>query len=145
MKKIVVFTGAGISQESGIDTFRDLKNGLWYNYNVDEVATASGLKKDPDKVNEFHNLIRAKMKDVKPNGAHKALAELEKYFDVTVITQNIDNLHEMGGSSNVLHLHGNLFKSRSTLDPSLIYDCLGDINNSDRCEKGSRLRPHTVL
>jgi NAD-dependent deacetylase len=144
MKKIAVFTGAGISAESGVDTFRDT-NGLWYNYNVDEVATASALKTNPDLVNEFHNKLRAKLKDYDPNEAHKALANLEERFDVTVVTQNIDNLHERAGSTNVLHLHGELYKSRSSRDINKIYECFGDINPDDKAEDGSKLRPHTVL
>lgn len=144
MKKITVFTGAGISAESGVATFRDT-DGLWYNYNVDEVATAEALKKNPKLVNEFHNTLRAKLKDILPNDAHKALAKLEEKFEVTIVTQNIDNLHELAGSTNVLHLHGELFKSRSTLNPKKIYDCFGDITPDDRAEDGSRLRPHTVL
>lgn len=145
MKKIAIFTGAGISAESGVPTFRDSKDGLWYNYNVDDVATIEGWKKDREKVLEFHNLVRADAKKAEPNDAHKALVDLEKHFDVTVITQNIDNLHERAGSSKVYHLHGELFKSRSTLNPTLLYDCYDDIKIGDKCELGSQLRPHTVL
>ena len=145
MKKICVFTGAGIDAESGIATFRDVGDGLWYNYNVDEVATVEGWKKDPQKVHEFHNMLRAKLKNVEPNAAHKAIASLDEHFDVTVITQNVSDLQERSGSKKVLHLHGELYKSRSTLDPTLLYDCYEDIKDTDRCEKGSRLRPHTVL
>ena len=145
MKKIVVFTGAGISAESGVATFRDNKDGLWYNYNVDEVATIEGLEADPQKVFDFHNLVRRDLKNVEPNDAHKALAKLEENFEVTIITQNIDNLHERGGSSRVYHLHGELNKSRSSKDPFLTYECDGDINIGDKCELGSQLRPHTVL
>lgn len=144
MKRIAVFTGAGISAESGVATFRDT-DGLWYNYNVDEVATAHALKTNPDLVNEFHNMLRAKLKDYDPNEAHKALAKLEERFEVTVITQNIDNLHERAGSTNVLHLHGELYKSRSSRNPNKIYDCFGDITPDDKAEDGSKLRPHTVL
>ena len=145
MKKIAVFTGAGVSNESGIPTFRDSVNGLWYNYNVEEVATAEALKNNPNLVNEFHNMLRAKLKDYAPNDAHKALAKLEENFEVTVITQNIDNLHELAGSTNVLHLHCELYKARSSRDPKKIYECLGDINPDDKAEDGSKLRPHTVL
>ncbi len=144
-RKIVVFTGAGIDKESGIDTFRDIKNGLWYNYNVEEVATAAALKKNPAKVNEFHNMLRAKLKDVEPNTAHTGIVVLEDKFDVTIVTQNVSDLHERAGSTKVLHLHGELYKSRSTFNPNLIYDCYDDINIGDKCEKGSQLRPHTVL
>ena len=144
-KKIAVFTGAGISAESGVATFRDSKNGLWYNYNVDEVATLEGLEADPQKVFDFHNLIRADLKKASPNDAHKALVLLEDKFDVTIITQNIDDLHERAGSKNIYHLHGELNKSRSSVDPYAIYDCEGDIKLGDKCEFDSQLRPHTVL
>lgn len=145
MKKIVVFTGAGVSAESGVPTFRDTKNGLWYNYKVEEVATIEGWKENRKKVLEFHNMLRTKLKENGPNDAHKAIADLEKIFEVTVVTQNVDDLHERAGSKNVLHLHGELFKSRSSLNSELIYECLGDINIGDKCELGSQLRPHTVL
>lgn len=145
MKKVVVFTGAGISAESGIPTFRDSDTGLWYNYNVDEVATIEGWQKDKKKVLEFHNLLREQLKQYEPNEAHKALAKLEETCEVTIITQNIDNLHEKAGSTNILHLHGELYKSRSSKNPHLFYECLGDINIGDKCELGSQLRPHTVL
>jgi len=144
-KKVVVFTGAGISAESGIPTFRDADTGLWYNYNVEEVATIEGWRADKQKVLEFHNMLRGKINDYEPNAAHLALAELEKTCEVTIITQNIDDLHERAGSSNILHLHGELRKSRSSKNPRLIYDCPGDINIGDKCELGSQLRPHTVL
>lgn len=145
MKKIVVFTGAGVSAESGVATFRDTTDGLWYNYNVEEVATVEGWRADPVKVLEFHNMLRAKLKDYEPNDAHKALVALEEKYKVTIITQNVDDLHERAGSKNVLHLHGELYKSRSTKNPSLLYECLGEINIGDKCELGSQLRPHTVL
>lgn len=145
MKKIVVFTGAGVSVESGIQTFRDIKDGLWYNYKVDEVATLSGWKKDRSKVLDFHNMLRKKLHDTKPNLAHKLIGKLEKDYDVIVVTQNVDDLHEKGGSTNVLHIHGQLMKCESSADPRLIYDCRGDINIGDKCIKGSQLRPHTVL
>jgi NAD-dependent deacetylase len=145
MKKVVVFTGAGISAESGIPTFRDSTTGLWYNFNVDEVATIEGWIADKKKVLEFHNILRGKLKEYEPNEAHKALAELEKTCKVTIITQNIDNLHERAGSTNIFHLHGELYKSRSSKNPNLFYECLGDINIGDKCELGSQLRPHTVL
>lgn len=144
-KRIVAFTGAGISAESGISTFRGIENGLWYNYNIDDVATASAWKRKPELVLEFHNMLRAKLKDAQPNIAHKALAVLDGPFDVVVVSQNVDDLHERGGSKNVFHLHGELYKSRSTFNPSLMYECLGDLNIGDKCEKGSQLRPHTVL
>ena len=144
-KKIVVFTGAGIDQESGIPTFRDSVDGLWYNYNVDEVATIEGWRNDKAKVLEFHNLLRLQLKDIKPNKAHLAIVKLEEKFDVTVVTQNVSDLHERAGSTNILHLHGELYKSRSTKDPNILYECLDTINIGDKCELGSQLRPHTVL
>lgn len=144
-KNIVVFSGAGISVESGIPTFRDAIDGLWYNYKVEEVATLTGWKKDKQKVLDFHNIIRKTTHDVSPNIAHKLIAKLEDNYNVTIITQNVDELHEKSGSSTVLHIHGNIMKSRSTLDPNLIYDCRGDINIGDKCIKGSQLRPHSVL
>ena len=145
MKKIAIFTGAGISAESGVPTFRDSVDGLWYNYNVEDVATIEGWRKDRKKVLDFHNIVRAELKNCEPNDAHKLLAKLEEKYDVTIITQNIDNLHERGGSTKVYHLHGELNKSRSTMDHTLLYDCEGDINIGDKCEFGSQLRPHTVL
>ncbi len=146
MKKIAVFTGAGISAESGVPTFRDKHKGLWYNYKVDDVATIEGWERDPQKVLEFHNIIRSEIKSAEPNEAHKLLASLEEQFEVTIITQNIDNLHERAGSTNVLHLHGELFKSRSVYNTKRFYECLGDINMGDVSEMdGGQLRPHTVL
>ena len=143
-KKVVVMTGAGISAESGIPTFRDA-NGLWEGHNVEDVATPEAWKRNQELVLEFYNQRRKAALDVKPNAGHKALADLEKHFDVTIITQNIDNLHEKAGSSNVLHLHGELFKSRSTADESLLYDVEGwELKKGDCCEKGSQLRPHVV-
>ena len=120
MKKIVAFTGAGISAESGIKTFRD-NGGLWEQYNIAEIATPEAWAKDPDKVTEFYNLRRKQVMEAQPNEAHKALAALQKYFQVEIITQNIDDLHERAGSKKVLHLHGEISKSRSSIDPNLIY------------------------
>jgi NAD-dependent deacetylase len=142
---IVVFTGAGVSQESGIDTFRDIKNGLWYNHNVEDVATLAGWKKDRELVLDFHNHLREGLVDKKPNLAHRTIAEWEKDHDVTVITQNVDNLHEKAGSSKVLHLHGELNKCRSTLNNE-IFEIEGTtLNIGEKCPKGSQLRPHSVL
>jgi len=144
MKKMVVLTGAGISAESGISTFRD-SGGLWEGHDVMEVASPEGWRKNTELVLNFYNQRRKKALEVKPNNAHLILAEMEKYFDVTIITQNVDDLHEQGGSSKVIHLHGELFKSRSTLDPELVYDIEGwEIKLGDKCEKGSQLRPHIV-
>ncbi len=144
-KKIAIFTGAGISAESGVATFRDKEDGLWYNYKVEEVATVEGWKKDRQKVLDFHNMLRSTLKDIQPNDAHKALARLEEKYDVTIITQNVDDLHEKGGSKNVLHLHGEIFKSRSSLNPNLLYDCPDTLNIGEKCDLGSQKRPHTVL
>jgi NAD-dependent deacetylase len=144
MKKLVVLTGAGMSSESGIRTFRD-SGGLWEEYDVTEVATPMAWWKNQELVLRFYNERRKQLADCKPNGGHTGLAELEKYFDVRIITQNIDNLHEQAGSTSVLHLHGELTKARSTIDQSLIYDIgYRDINAGDNCEKGSQLRPHIV-
>ena len=144
MKKLVALTGAGISAESGIPTFRD-SGGLWEGYRVEDVATPEGWRKNPVMVLEFYNQRRKKALEVKPNRGHEILAELEKDFDVTIVTQNVDNLHERAGSSRVIHLHGSLFESRSTLDENLIYPISGwELNWGDHCEKGSQLRPHIV-
>lgn len=144
MKKIVVLTGAGISAESGIATFRDA-NGLWEGHDVMAVASPQGWNKNKELVLEFYNERRKNGADAQPNAGHLALVELEKKFDVTIITQNVDDLHEKAGSSKVLHLHGELFKSRSTLDPKLIYPIVGtELNIGDKCEKGSQLRPDIV-
>jgi NAD-dependent deacetylase len=144
MKKLVVLTGAGISAESGIPTFRD-SGGLWEGYPVEDVATPEGWRKNPALVLDFYNQRRKKALEVKPNRGHAILAELEKDFDVTIVTQNVDNLHERAGSSKVIHLHGSLFESRSTLDESLVYKIEGwEIKLGDKCEKGSQLRPNIV-
>lgn len=144
-KKIAIFSGAGLDAESGINTFRDTDNGYWYNYNVEDVATKEGWKKDKEIVLEFHNKLRRELYNVKPNDAHYAIAELGKIARVTNITQNISDLLERAKASNILHLHGELLKCRSTVDSSLQYDCRGSINLGDKCEKGSQLKPDTVL
>ncbi len=144
MKRLVVLTGAGISAESGIPTFRD-SGGLWEGFRVEEVATPEGWHKNKELVLDFYNQRRKKALEVKPNRGHEVLAELEKDFEVTVVTQNVDNLHERAGSNNVMHLHGSLFESRSTLDESLVYPINGwELNIGDKCEKGSQLRPNIV-
>ncbi|HEX5653447.1 MAG TPA: NAD-dependent deacylase [Chitinophagaceae bacterium] len=143
MKKLVVLTGAGISAESGLKTFRD-SDGLWEGYNIEDVATPRAWRKDPRLVLEFYNYRRKNVLEASPNEAHYGLAELEKYFDVTIITQNIDDLHERAGSSSVLHLHGEIFKMRSEKNQELIYDISGDINIGDKAEDGFQLRPHIV-
>ncbi len=143
-KKIVVLSGAGISAESGIATFRDA-NGLWEGHDVLEVASSEGWRKIPALVLEFYNQRRKNGLNAKPNAGHLALARLEKKYNVVIVTQNVDNLHERAGSTNVIHLHGELFKSRSTLDPSLVYEMTGwELNLGDRCERGSQLRPNIV-
>ena len=144
MKKLVVLTGAGISAESGIATFRDA-NGLWEGHDVMEVASPQGWRKNPELVLNFYNQRRKNAYEVQPNPGHITLAELEEYFRVTIITQNVDNLHERAGSTNVIHLHGSLFQSRSTLDENLVYDLESwEINLGDKCERGSQLRPNIV-
>jgi NAD-dependent deacetylase len=144
MKRLIVLSGAGISAESGIATFRDA-GGLWEGYRVEDVATPEAWRKDPALVLDFYNQRRKKALAVKPNRGHEILAELQKHFNMTVITQNVDNLHERAGSTNVLHLHGSLFESRSTLNPKLIYPVKGsELNIGDKCERGSQLRPNIV-
>lgn len=142
-KKLVVLTGAGISAESGLKTFRD-SDGLWEGYDINEVATATAWKRNPSLVQEFYNMRRKNVKEAEPNAAHYALAALENYFDVQIITQNIDDLHERAGSSEVLHLHGEIFKMRSEKNESLIYTIYEDIKMDDRAEDGAQLRPHIV-
>lgn len=144
MKKLVVLTGAGISAESGIPTFRDA-GGLWEGHRVEDVATPEGWHRDKAQVLEFYNQRRKRALEVSPNRGHEILKELEDFFDVTIVTQNVDNLHERAGSSRVIHLHGSLFESRSTADESLIYPIEGwELNLGDLCEKGSQLRPNIV-
>jgi len=146
MKHIVVLTGAGMSAESGIATFRD-SGGMWEQHSVEDVATPEGFSRNPQLVLDFYNARRKAAFDAKPNKGHVGLAEMESDFKVSIITQNVDNLHERAGSTNVLHLHGELDKVRSTADPSLVYTLTPDkweIKIGDTCEKGSQLRPHIV-
>lgn len=144
MKKLIVLTGAGISAESGIQTFRDT-NGLWNYYNIEEVASPTAWARDPGLVLEFYNMRRKKLMEVDPNAAHYALVDLEKDFDVEIVTQNVDDLHERAGSAKVLHLHGELKKVRSTVDPGIVFTLDGwELNLGDLCPKGSQLRPHIV-
>ena len=143
MKKIIVLSGAGISAESGLKTFRD-SNGLWEGHDVMEVASPEGWFKNRALVLDFYNQRRRQLKTVKPNAAHQALVDLEKQFDVHIITQNVDDLHERAGSTKVLHLHGELLKARSTADEELVLDWHEDICEGDLCAKGSQLRPHIV-
>lgn len=151
-KKVLIFTGAGVSAESGVATFRTGDDGLWYNHKIEDVATPTGWRKDREKVLNFYNMRREQLKDVEPNLAHKIIAELENYFDVTVVTQNVDDLHERAGSTNIIHLHGELTKARgcmydhksSPLD-SIIDIGYNPINIGDKCPTtGSQLRPHIV-
>ena len=142
-KKLVVLTGAGISAESGLKTFRD-SDGLWEGFNIEDVATPRAWKKDPKLVLEFYNYRRKNVAEANPNAAHIGLAELEKHFDVTIITQNIDDLHERAGSTNIIHLHGEIFKMRSEWNEELIYPIKDDINIGDTAEDGAQLRPHIV-
>ena len=146
MKHIVVLTGAGMSAESGIATFRD-SGGLWEQHRVEDVATPEGFRRNPQLVLDFYNMRRKAAFDAKPNAGHIGLAEMQKDYNVSIITQNVDDLHERAGSESVLHLHGELSKVRSTIDPNLIYTLTPDnaeIHLGDRCEKGSQLRPHIV-
>ena len=142
-KKLVVLTGAGVSAESGLKTFRD-SDGLWEGYDINEVATATAWRKNPALVLEFYNMRRKGVKEAQPNAAHYALAALEKDFDVHIITQNIDDLHERAGSTNITHLHGEIFKMRSAQNEDLVYPIFEDINPGDRAEDGGQLRPHIV-
>lgn len=143
-KRLVVLSGAGISQESGIRTFRDM-GGLWEEYDVMELASPQAWAQHPELVLRFYNERRKQLLTCKPNKAHHALKELEEYFDVRIITQNVDDLHERAGSTYVVHLHGELRKSRSTADDNLVYPIEGwELKMGDTCEKGSQLRPHVV-
>ena len=146
MKNLVVLTGAGISAESGISTFRD-SGGLWEQYRIEDVATPEGWVRDPKLVTDFYNQRRKQLLEVEPNYGHIALVELEKYFNVYVVTQNVDNLHERAGSKNIVHLHGELTKVRSERFDHLIYELTPDryeVKIGDKCEKGFQLRPHIV-
>ncbi len=142
-RKLVVLTGAGISAESGLRTFRD-SDGLWEGYKIEDVATPRAWRRNPQLVLDFYNYRRRDVLKAQPNVAHIGLAELENDFDVTIITQNIDDLHERGGSTNILHLHGEILKMRSEHDEYLIYDIKGDINLGDLAEDGAQLRPNIV-
>lgn len=142
-KKIVVLTGAGISAESGINTFRDA-GGLWEGHDVMEVASPQGWEKNRALVTDFYNQRRAQLQEVEPNAGHLALVELEEKHTVHIITQNVDDLHERAGSSNIVHLHGELLKVRSVGNERLIYDWKKDLTAEDRCEEGHPLRPHIV-
>ncbi len=143
-KKLVVLSGAGISQESGLKTFRDM-GGLWEQYDVTQVASSEAWEKNPELVNRFYNERRKQLFESIPNAGHFGITELEQWFDTTIITQNVDDLHEIAGSKNVLHLHGELRKVRSTANPKLIYTMKDwELKLGDKCELGSQLRPHIV-
>ncbi len=144
MKKLVVLSGAGMSAESGVSTFRD-SNGLWKNHSIEEVASPIAWQNNPGMVLEFYNQRRKQLFEVEPNAGHLALVKLEEKYDVKIVTQNVDDLHERAGSTNVLHLHGELKKVRSTIDSSLVYTLdHWELKWGDKCEKGSQLRPHIV-
>jgi NAD-dependent deacetylase len=142
-EKIVVLSGAGMSAESGISTFRDA-NGLWEQHDIMEVASIEGWRKNPGLVLNFYNQRRQQLKTVEPNAAHHALVELEQKYEVHIVTQNVDDLHERAGSSSIIHLHGELRKVRSSVHENLIYQWEDDLNFGDLCEKGTQLRPHIV-
>ncbi|MGN0003819.1 MAG: SIR2 family NAD-dependent protein deacylase [Sphingobacterium composti] len=143
-KKIVVFTGAGISAESGLQTFRG-SDGLWEGHRVEDVATPEAWQRDPESVQRFYNMRRIACRRAQPNAGHLALVELEKYADVYIITQNIDDLHERAGSKNILHLHGEIMKAQSSRDSNLVYQLQKDeLSMEDKCKMGSILRPHVV-
>lgn len=142
-KKIVIISGAGLDAESGVPTFRD-SDGLWENHNIEEVCTLKGFKNNPEKVLGFYNMLRNKLHSTLPNEAHIYIAELETQYDVYNITQNVSDLLQRAGSTNVIHLHGELLKSRSTKDPSKLYSITEDLKVGDKCELGSQLRPHIV-
>ncbi|MFA5712941.1 MAG: Sir2 family NAD-dependent protein deacetylase [Bacteroidales bacterium] len=143
-KHLVAFTGAGVSADSGISTFRDA-NGLWDNYRIEDVCSVDALENNLEELLHFYNIRRRELMGVSPNSGHIALANLERYFKVTVVTQNVDNLHERAGSSSVLHIHGELTKCRSIKDESYIRTIEGDILPGDLCPKGGQLRPHIVF
>ena len=143
-KKLVILTGAGMSQESGLRTFRDM-GGLWEEYDITEVATPEAWRRNPSLVMQFYNERRKQLYECEPNAGHLGLVELEKDFDVSIITQNVDDLHERAGSKKVIHLHGELKKARSSVDESLVYDIDGwELRFGQKCAKGSQLRPHIV-
>jgi len=148
--KIVFLTGAGASKESGLRTFRDCDDGMWNEYKIEDVASIDGWKQDREQVIEFYGIRNAECSKAEPNDTHKFIAELEKDHEVVVITQNVDDLHERAGSTNVIHVHGSLYEARSTLDPKLIYTLEelgiedGYIKVGTKCEKGSQLRPNIV-
>jgi NAD-dependent deacetylase len=142
--KILFFTGAGISAESGLQTFRDSANGLWDNFKIEDVCTPQGWLKNPKLVLEFYNQRRKQCNEALPNEAHNLIAKFEEQYEVIIVTQNVDNLHERAGSSKVIHLHGELMKAKSSIDDKLIYNWIRDIKLGELCDKQSQLRPHIV-
>lgn len=142
-QKLVVLSGAGISAESGLKTFRD-SDGLWEGYNIEDVATPRAWRRNPELVLDFYNMRRKNVMEAQPNAAHLGLAKLQEYYDVHIITQNIDDLHERAGSNNVLHLHGEILKMRSERNEHKLYPIVGDIRYGDKAEDGSQFRPHVV-
>ncbi len=143
-KKIVVLTGAGVSADSGIETFR-ASDGLWAKHRIEDVCTPEALQRNPALVLDFYNERRRQLKEVEPNDGHYALAALEEHFNVKVVTQNVDNLHERAGSTDILHIHGELTKCRSMKDPSYVIEWEGDVELGDLCPKGGQMRPHIVF
>lgn len=142
-RKIVILTGAGISAESGLQTFRG-SDGLWEGHRIEDVASPEGFLRDPQTVQRFYNIRRAACRLAQPNAGHQALVDLESKYDVHIITQNIDDLHERAGSKNILHLHGEILKSQSSINPNLVFSIDTDIKMGDLCPLGSQLRPHVV-
>ncbi len=142
-KNILIFTGAGVSAESGLSTFRD-SDGLWNNFKVSDVCTVRALQNDLPTVLNFYNMRRSDARNAQPNAAHYAIAEMEQYHNVTLVTQNVDDLHERAGSTNIIHLHGEVLKAKDIITGE-IYDCPGDINVGDLSPNGNQLRPHIVL
>ncbi len=142
--KILFFTGAGISAESGLQTFRDSANGLWDNFKIEDVCTPQAWLKNPQLVLDFYNKRRKQCNEASPNKAHDLIAKFEEHYEVTIVTQNVDNLHERAGSSKVIHLHGELMKAKSSIDDKLIYNWNRDIKLGELCDKQSQLRPHIV-
>ena len=142
--KILFFTGAGVSAESGLSTFRDNENGLWNNHSIEDVCSFEGWQRNPKLVLEFYNQRREECINTKPNLAHELISKLQDKFEVDVVTQNVDDLHERAGTKNVIHLHGELLKSRSSIDDLLVYPCYTKIQLGDFCEKKGQLRPHII-
>lgn len=144
-RKVVIFSGAGISQESGVRTFRDVKDGYWEEFKISDVAKPSALQNNTQVFCDFYNMRKNQLKTVEPNQAHIICKELEEWFDVTIVTQNVDNLHERAGSKKIFHLHGDLTKLRSSYDPSYVIDYIDDLKPGDVCPDGAQMRPDIVL